>query len=74
MAEPHSSNFRVITTIFWVSEYLGILQYIVGANLRSHLHGNFSMVSKSGHSMYARSVHGSSSPKVLMRLWMEFSD
>ena len=26
MVEPHSSNFRVITTIFWVSEYLGNLR------------------------------------------------
>ena len=34
MVEPHSSNFRVITTNVWVSEYLGnllvlLLQYIV---------------------------------------------
>ena len=28
MVEPHSSNFRVITTNFWVSEYLGNLRYI----------------------------------------------
>ena len=28
MVEPHSSNFRVITTIFWVSEYLGNLRYL----------------------------------------------
>ena len=27
MLEPHCSNFRVITTIFWVSEYLGNLRY-----------------------------------------------
>ena len=27
MVEPHSSNFRVITTIFLVSEYLGNLRY-----------------------------------------------
>ena len=26
MVEPHSSNFRVITTNFWVSEYLGNLR------------------------------------------------
>ena len=26
MIEPHSSNFRVITTNFWVSEYLGNLR------------------------------------------------
>ena len=25
MVEPHSSNFREITTIFWVSKYLGNL-------------------------------------------------
>ena len=24
MVEPHSSNFRVVTTNVWVSEYLGI--------------------------------------------------
>ena len=27
MAEPHCSNFRIITAIFQMSEYLGILQY-----------------------------------------------
>ena len=28
MVEPHSWNFRVITTNFWVSEYLGNLRYL----------------------------------------------
>ena len=28
MVEPHSSNFRVITTNIWVSEYLGNLRYM----------------------------------------------
>ena len=28
MVAPHCSNFREITTIFWVSEYLGNLRYI----------------------------------------------
>ena len=27
MVEPHSSNFRVITTNFWVSENFGNLRY-----------------------------------------------
>ena len=27
MVEPHCSNFSIITAIFWVSEYLGILRY-----------------------------------------------
>ena len=27
MVEPHCSNFRIITAIVWVSEYLGILRY-----------------------------------------------
>ena len=27
MVEPHSSCLRVITTNFWVSEYLGNLRY-----------------------------------------------
>ena len=28
MVEPHCSNFRLITTIFWVSGYLGNLWYV----------------------------------------------
>ena len=28
MVEPHSSNFRVVTIKFWVSEYLGNLRYV----------------------------------------------
>ena len=31
--ELHCSNFRVITTIFWMSEYLGHLRYIVCPDL-----------------------------------------
>ena len=27
MVEPHCSNFRIITAMFWVSKYLGILRY-----------------------------------------------
>ena len=32
MVEPHCSNFRIITAIFWVSEYLGILRYYADAS------------------------------------------
>ena len=35
MVEPHSSSFRVITTNFWVSEYLGNLRYITGKEYRN---------------------------------------
>ena len=29
IVKPYFSNFRIITTIFWVSEYLGILRYLL---------------------------------------------
>ena len=41
MVEPHNSNFRVITTIFWVSEYLGNLRYLTAHGLdgSARIHG-----------------------------------
>ena len=36
MVEPHCSTFRIITAIFWKSEYLGILQYFFIKTYMSH--------------------------------------
>ena len=32
MVKPPCSNFRIITSIFWVSEFLGVLRYIIMRN------------------------------------------
>ena len=42
MVEPHSSNFRVITKFFWVSEYLGNLRYWL-KQIRHLFNGNLSL-------------------------------
>ena len=38
MLEPHCSNFRIITAIFQVSEYLGILRGYYNVGLRCYRH------------------------------------
>ena len=41
MVEPHCSNFRVITTIFWVFEYLGNLRvYIISLTILRVFHNH----------------------------------
>ena len=65
MVEPYCSNFRIVTAIFKVSEYLGILRYqIIAEYLRvlryCRLRGQY------GTDTLKNALHGSSNPEHAM--------